>query len=82
MKTEQVPEPEYNIYGQIQCHRCGCYGDLIYPVHQHNQNGRWCSLCCTGCVEVTKVTLGRYIDRIGESLRPDRTSTCYLEDTA
>jgi len=38
-----------NAYGQVQCDRCGCYSDLIYPVHLRNQNGSWVSMLCHRC---------------------------------
>lgn len=76
MKTEHVPEPEYNCYGQMQCHRCGCYSDIIYPVHCRNENGRWISLLCTECVDAWP---SRNIDRVGEPLRPDRACPRYLK---
>lgn len=52
MNGEQVkvPEPHYNQYGQMECHRCGCYSDIIYPVHLRNENGSWVSLFCDRCV--------------------------------
>lgn len=61
-----VPEPEYNVYGQMQCHACGCYSDIICPVHLHNENGRWISLLCTLCEEAKP---RRCVDRIGEPLK-------------
>lgn len=38
-----------NEYGQVQCHGCGIYSDLIYPVHLRNQHGSWVSLLCRRC---------------------------------
>lgn len=38
-----------NQYGQVQCHKCGCYSDLIYPVHLRSQNGSWVSMFCHHC---------------------------------
>lgn len=66
--SDKVPEPDYNQYGQIQCHRCGCYSDIIYPAHLRNENGFWVSLLCMECVNA--MPRGRMrIDHIGDNLK-------------
>lgn len=81
-RLDEIPEPKYNRYGQMWCHCCGCYSDIIYPVHLRNQNGRWISLLCDECVEAApEATPKRYIDQIGEQMRPDPTCPAYLKAT-
>ncbi len=64
----RIPKPEYNVYGQMWCHRCDCYSDIIYPVYLRNENGCWVSLLCQRCTEAWP---RRNVDRIGEPLKAD-----------
>lgn len=52
-----------NDHGQIQCHRCGIYSDLIFPVHLRNQHGSWVSLLCHRCQDGPP---GSQVVRIGD----------------
>lgn len=56
-----------NIYGQIQCHKCGCYSDLIYPVHLRNANGSWISMLCHRCQSGPP---GSRIEKIDDPVNP------------
>lgn len=48
-KTNEKQVLFRNQYGQIQCHKCGFYSDIIYPVHLQNVNGLWVSMLCGLC---------------------------------
>lgn len=48
-KTKETQTLFRNQYGQIQCHKCGYYSDIIYPVHLRNVNESWVSMLCDRC---------------------------------
>ena len=48
-KTKETQTLFRNKYGQIECHKCGYYSDIIYPVHLQNSNGSWVSMLCGRC---------------------------------
>ncbi len=48
-ETIETPVVFCNQYGQVECHGCGAYSDIIYPVHLRNANGSWVSMCCRRC---------------------------------
>jgi hypothetical protein len=48
-QTKETDTLFCNKYGQIQCHGCGCYSDLIYPVHVCGNTSSWVSMVCQEC---------------------------------
>ncbi len=57
----------HNEFGQIKCHKCGYYSDIVYPVQLRNQNGSWTSHLCGRCTDGPPgshvVSIGKQIDR-------------------
>lgn len=51
-----------NVYGQIECHGCGCYSDIIYPVHLQGTNSSWVSMLCSRCRDTDRVPRITQID--------------------
>ncbi len=48
-QTQETQTLFRNRCGQIECHGCGYYSDIIYPVHYSNGNGSWVSMVCCYC---------------------------------
>ncbi len=72
-KTKETQKLFCNQYGQIECHGCGSYSDIIYPVHQHNCNGAWVSMLCGHCRNKPRRP-GCYIDQIDDPV--DKKTYC------
>lgn len=75
-RTKETKTLYRNIYGQIRCDGCGCYSDLIYPVHVHNRNGAWISMVCDHCKTWPP---GCYVDQIDDPI-DQKTYKGLIED--